>query len=830
MAGTVITAAINNINIVNGTAVIDVAAGVTVDANANLTISNATTLTGSPYTPAGTDVAVTDGGTGASTLADGGLVVGAGTAAVEVVADVAVGSVLVSGGVGANPAYSANPTVTSVLATTFDTNVTTAGVTLAGTTLAADGTDAAIDINLTPKGTGEVNITKVDIDAGTIDGATIATSNITVGSGKTLDVSAGTLTLAADQISGDKVEGGTINATTITTLTSTTANVTTLDTNVAAAGVTLSGTTLAADGTDAAISINITPKGTGSVVISKVDINAGEITGITDIVVADGGTGVSTLADGGLLVGAAAAAIEVIATPADGTAILVSGASSGANPVWTTATGSGAPVRATSPTLVTPLLGTPTSGVLTNCTGLPQAAVVGLTTADGPSWAHAHLTDAIADNLSTNQAATTAFVQRALYLNAPVQYGITWDESADTYTRTGKTAGYPCGKTLSDALLPIQSKMRRCVINNAGVVQYYLFHSNSALKEDGITASVLDGSAGQVMVEIPKFWYRHIYAGTSHIWEVSPIALDGFDVHPAFMSGATELNYIYIGAYEGVLFDTSTGLYDDYASGDVLDFTATTGDVLSSVSGKIPVTNGTRANFRAIAANRGTGWTQELYDIRSACQLLYLTEYASFNSQSMIGLGICNVNDWAATSYYPFAHTGNSNAIGNASGNTAGAVAGTASEHDKYMSYRGIEQWYGHLYKWLDGINTKEKVSCVCNVAASLVDMLFDSADSMATFLTNNPNYTSIGITNKADDGYQNTLLNISRGFLPANTADANAATKITDGYYQNTGWRVAISGGDAVNALSDGGFCLNLSSDSAFLHASVGARVCFRK
>jgi hypothetical protein len=64
-----------------------------------------------------------------------------------------------------------------------------------------------------------------DINAGTIDGATIATSDITVGAGKTLDVSAGTLTLADDQISGDKVEGGTINATTITSLTATSADI-----------------------------------------------------------------------------------------------------------------------------------------------------------------------------------------------------------------------------------------------------------------------------------------------------------------------------------------------------------------------------------------------------------------------------------------------------------------------------------------------------------------------------------------------------------------------------------------------------------------------------
>ena len=72
------------------------------------------------------------------------------------------------------------------------------------------------------------NITTVDINGGTIDGTTIATSDITVGADKTLDVSAGTLTLADDQISGDKVEGGTIASTTITTLANTTLTSTTI--------------------------------------------------------------------------------------------------------------------------------------------------------------------------------------------------------------------------------------------------------------------------------------------------------------------------------------------------------------------------------------------------------------------------------------------------------------------------------------------------------------------------------------------------------------------------------------------------------------------------
>ena len=48
----------------------------------------------------------------------------------------------------------------------------------------------------------ETAFSTIDIDGGTIDG-----TDVTVGSGKTLDVSAGTLTLANDQIIVDKVSG-----------------------------------------------------------------------------------------------------------------------------------------------------------------------------------------------------------------------------------------------------------------------------------------------------------------------------------------------------------------------------------------------------------------------------------------------------------------------------------------------------------------------------------------------------------------------------------------------------------------------------------------------
>ena len=97
-----------------------------------------------------------------------------------------------------------------------DSDLTFSGDTLTATKIGAFEAAGAIDFS-------DEAMTNVNIDSGDIAG-----TNITVGSSKTLDVSAGTLTLANDQISGDKIDGGTIGSTTITTLTGTTITGTTI--------------------------------------------------------------------------------------------------------------------------------------------------------------------------------------------------------------------------------------------------------------------------------------------------------------------------------------------------------------------------------------------------------------------------------------------------------------------------------------------------------------------------------------------------------------------------------------------------------------------------
>ena len=64
----------------------------------------------------------------------------------------------------------------------------------------------------------DLTLNSTDINGGTIDGVTIADSDVIIGSGNTLDISNGAISLADDQISGDKINNGTIGSVTISQL------------------------------------------------------------------------------------------------------------------------------------------------------------------------------------------------------------------------------------------------------------------------------------------------------------------------------------------------------------------------------------------------------------------------------------------------------------------------------------------------------------------------------------------------------------------------------------------------------------------------------------
>ena len=408
-------------------------------------------------------------------------------------------------------------------------------------------------------------------------------------------------------------------------------------------------------------------------------------------------------------------------------------------------------------------------------------------------------------------------------------YGVSWDEdeSSPTLTRTGALAGIAAGSSPGNACLPIQTAMRRCILSDAGVVQYYLCATDSTDKEDCSTASVLDGTDGQVMVEIPKFAYKYTYVAATnvHSWSISSVLLSGYEWHPAFYKDGAWVDHRYVGAYEGIGYDDSAAAYIDHGnvaatgwSGGAIEIGA---DKLSSVSGKNPVTDETRDEFRTLALNRGAGWRQQDFYLTSAVQLLYLTEYASFYSQDMIGEGRTQLSGgtWVNGSY--ISEGGLSNGDGNATNSVDWeGDADDATAETVYMTYRGIENFYGNIWKWIDGININGNIPYVCNTET-------DFADDTATAYTRLTDTGGSGITLHNGDGYQTTLEQTKGGFLPS-AVGGSSSTYITDYYYQSTGWRVVKFGGSASLGSYAGAFYVYANYASSVGGAHLGGRLCY--
>ena len=213
-------------------------------------------------------------------------------------------------------------------------------------------------------------------------------------------------------------------------------------------------------------------------------------------------------------------------------------------------------------------------------------------------------------------------------------------------------------------------------------------------------------------------------------------------------------------------------------------------------------------------------------DAHSGLQLLYLTEYASFYSQSVLGYGIAAVGDWAAyNDYNPIAKSGNGNAIGNVSGNTAtSAITTGAGATSVYLKYRGIENWYGHLWKFVDGYKVYNNIPYLCNNFAN-----FSDAEATTNY-TNPTDVNGAAITMHNESGYQGTLELTGRGFFPASITGGDATHKITDYYNQAAGWRVVSSGGNAADAANDGAFSLPADHVLALVYRFIGGRLVLRK
>lgn len=393
--------------------------------------------------------------------------------------------------------------------------------------------------------------------------------------------------------------------------------------------------------------------------------------------------------------------------------------------------------------------------------------------------------------------------------------------------------------------LPVQSQMRRCVVDSTGAVKYYLSATDSTKKADG-TAADLTGADGQVMVEIPAH-YRKCSLNSAQGYMDVEISLYNFE-------GAIPVPRYLVGAYEASL-DRNNNLLSSVVNktatfrggNNNADWDGTYRSLLG-----LPATNINLTNFRQYGRNRGTGWGCYDWNAHLAIYWLFAIEYATLNSQKAfnstltaegfhqggLGPGVSTFSNWSTyNSLYPIIPCGFTNSLGNNTGVvtftlTPEQAEAYGSEHSENVpSYRGIENPFGHIWKWTDGVLGK-------GVNGDYQE-IYVSRDSSQYASALNDSYIGIG-RGATVDGFCKALIASDPshpqeqrvyGDIFDRDNNGGSVTFFCDFHYHANvnnviyGLRV---GGSALYGAYDGLACLQVNAPHAYADAYVGSRLCW--
>jgi hypothetical protein len=128
------------------------------------------------------------------------------------------------------------------------------------------------------------------------------------------------------------------------------------------------------------------------------------------------------------------------------------------------------------------------------------------------------------------------------------------------------------------------------------------------------------------------------------------------------------------------------------------------------------------------------------------------------------------------------------------------------------MSYRGIENLYGRAWTLADGINVYERVVYLTNNQSVFAD-------------DTSVGYSFYAQVPSGSVSFQKELFPLADVFLPSVVSGGSSTTYLADGFWTNTGWRVAFVGGASDVGSPAGAFGLHLGTTSVVTSVSIGAR-----
>ena len=411
-------------------------------------------------------------------------------------------------------------------------------------------------------------------------------------------------------------------------------------------------------------------------------------------------------------------------------------------------------------------------------------------------------------------------------------YGIEWDTTVSNPVPTR------IGKAELHAELPVQSLIRRCVLKTDGTVNYYL-NANDSTKRDNGAAANLSGADGQVMVELPDCYARFEMDGTKRRALISTQALPGFH----------KWNKAYISAYEATVQRSTNTLMSvvntdaDYRGGNN---TSGWDGTYRSLLGR-PATNISLTNFRTYARQgRSTEWNCNVYQLHKELWWFFAIEYCNFNSQAEytaaldangyhqggLGAGVTQISDWNGyNSYNPFVPCGTTNSLGNRTGvvtyNAMASDGETVYYDAPVPSYRGVENPFGHIWKWTDG--------CLCNIQSEAAGGLsmFYVCDNPANFASSiSANYDYRGDLPRSNGYVKEVILGEDGEIMPL-AIGAGSTTYFCDNFYTDipgsgSATRGVLFGGYASSDAVAGFVFAATSAAPTNTYAYIGSRLCF--
>ena len=399
-----------------------------------------------------------------------------------------------------------------------------------------------------------------------------------------------------------------------------------------------------------------------------------------------------------------------------------------------------------------------------------------------------------------------------------VSYGIEWDITvADSAcTRIGNMSMH--------RTLPIQSAFKGCVAKG-NKIQYYLDPNDWSKKADG-SASVLDGTDGDVRVDTGNVWYYKGFEGSNkRQFRMSLTKVDDtwIEVPRLLISawGITLDRTIADTPKACVVMNTSAA-YRGGNNDSSLDSYLDTLPCRSNL-GK-PVTNISRTNMRTYIANAANNQEILCYDFYKALCWCYYVEYANFNCQLSFnaeltsdgyhqgGLGnglttFTKANSWNNfNSSNPITPCGYLNDIGNFSGVKELSIP-TIVIDDSYTidaitltpcKYRGFENLFGDYYKNIEGIVLQKP-------NANSANTIYATSDN--TKFDDDILNKEIRGTEAKDSGYIKTFVFGDKAEIIPATIGANTTTYKSDYYYTNNDIdkKTLLAGGYALHGGSAG-------------------------